>query len=96
MLTQLSLTNIKSKPWQYTSLHFEGKTMNVCTLLEATMGLQDLCNIFGDTSFPPLKTSLRLPEVLEEEEEKAEEANSSSTLLLWKLETFSNMCSFLL
>ena len=96
MLTQLSLTNIKSKPWQYTSLHFEGKTTNVCTLLEATMGLQDLCNIFGYTSFPPWKTSLRSPEVLEEEEEKAEEANSSSTPLLWKLESFSNMCSFVL
>ena len=68
--------------------------MNVCTLLEATMCLQDLGNIFGDTSFPPLKTSLRLPEVLEEE--KAEEANSSSNPLLWKLESFSNMCSFLL
>ena len=70
--------------------------MNVCTLLEATMCLQDLCNIFGDTSFPPLKTNLRLPEVPEEEEEKAEEANSISNPLLWKLESFSNMCSFLL
>ena len=55
-----------------------------------------MCNIFGDTSFPPLKTSLRLPEVPEEEEETAEEANSSSIPLLWKLESFSNMCSFLL